>query len=363
MTAVAKKRILDLLRWALSATVLAVLFYYVDHESLFAHLRGLNTDLVLIAFGLLIGEALVRCLNWQQLNRAAGCATSFGDVVYGYFTGGFFASVLPSTLGADAARSAFVARRSGSPLEKLLATTVSLNLISLLTLSVWALVGGVVVVLIQRFPLSHASWLSLALGFGFVALGAVVICMVLKGVVFHRARAAASSMEEEAEKVLHRVTGRFTSALLMTGAGPKDIIRVAITATATCALRTTGWLVLLMADGVSVPWTALLVLGPALTLAAFLPISVGGFGGLQAVSIYLLADWGVPAEQAVAWSLVQSGLYVLLNSLGAVSYAVGRGKAKEATRPRARDLPDPAETSELREMSPQYVRMRSIDEG
>jgi uncharacterized protein (TIRG00374 family) len=346
VTPAAKKRLQVLSRWTLSATVLALLIHYVDLDTLLAHLRGLDADLVFIAFVLLVGEALVRCLNWQQLNRAAGCATRFGDVVYGYFTGGFFASVLPSTLGADAARSAFVARRSRSPIEKLLATTISLNLVSLLVLSFWALLGGVVL-LIQHGTLSHTSLLSLAMGAGFVGLGACVFYFGLTKSVVHKARAAFGRMEEEATELLRKATARFTTAFLMTGAGPKDIVRVATTATATCALRTTGWLVLLQADGVYVPWTALLVLGPALTLAAFLPISVGGFGGLQAVSIYLLADWGVPAEQAVAWSLVQSGLYVILNSLGAVSYAAGGGSRapEEITNPRGPDLRDSEESA------------------
>jgi uncharacterized protein (TIRG00374 family) len=324
-----KQRLMNVLRWGISAAVLVALVRWVGLDDLVAHFRKLETDLIALVFALLVGEALVRCLNWQQLNRAAGSPTTFRDVVYGYFTGGFFASLLPSTLGADAARAAFVARRSGSPVETLLATTVSLNLISLFVLSVLALAGGTYL-LIRHEHLSSVSLLSLAMGAGVTAIAGMTIFLVIRGAAKRNARNAEREVEDfhGVQGLLRRVTGRFTSALLLTGAGPKEFARVGITAMATCALRTTGWQILLLADGVYVPWAALLVLGPALTIFAALPISVGGFGGLQAVSVFLLVDWGVSPEQAVTWSLMQSGLYVVLNSLGSVTYAAGASRRR-----------------------------------
>jgi uncharacterized protein (TIRG00374 family) len=304
--------------------------HYVGLDRLVEHFRKLETNLVALVFLLLIGEALVRCLNWQQLNRAAGSPTTFRDVIYGYFTGGFFACLLPSTLGADAARAAFTARRSGSPVEVLLATTISLNLVSLFVLSVLALAGGAYL-LLQRQALPHVSLLSLAMGAGVTAVAAFAFMLVIRGAARREARAQQEASITEIKTVsgfMRRITGRFASALLMTGAGPKEFARVGITAVATCALRTTGWQILLLADGVYVPWAALLVLGPALTIFAALPISVGGFGGLQAVAVFLLVDWGVSPEQAVTWSLIQSGLYVVLNSLGSITYAAGTSRRR-----------------------------------
>ena len=81
MSPPSKKSLTNLFRWVISATVLALLVHYVGLDRLVEHFRKLETNLVALVFLLLIGEALVRCLNWQQLNRAAGSPTTFRDVV------------------------------------------------------------------------------------------------------------------------------------------------------------------------------------------------------------------------------------------------------------------------------------------
>jgi uncharacterized membrane protein YbhN (UPF0104 family) len=55
-----------------------------------------------------------------------------------------------------------------------------------------------------------------------------------------------------------------------------------------------------------------------------LPISVSGFGGAQAVHVFLLAPFGVAAPQAFAVSALYAVLNILLNVvLGAVAWMLG----------------------------------------
>lgn len=312
-----------LLRLALSLSVLALLAWHLGPRTIAQQIAGLDLRLVALAFALLIGEVLVRCVNWWQLGRASGCTMSLGDVMHAYMVGGFFGTFLPSTLGTDAARCAFAAARNGGRPEVLLATTVSLNLVNLaavcalaLLACTWAGVTGE-----GRRATVAASAL---VGSGCLAAIAAVAVLARWG----RARRLVEAEATEGGWLAsaRRIAARFAGAILLVRGGPAGVARVGATAALSQILRTIGWLALLASTGASAAFVGLLVLGPLATIGSLLPISVGGFGGQQAVSVYLLADWGVQPGHAFAASLVQSTLYLIMYSLGSLAWLASAGR-------------------------------------
>lgn len=314
-------RLITALRLAVSAVALFVVIRYIGLQDLFDQVRALDLTLFSLVVALLSIEALTRCVNWHQLARSAGSPGSIGDFVRGYFTGGFVATVLPSSLGTDVARSFFVARRTSSPTEVILAAAFAVNFLSLVASSVCAQVAGLVLYL-RGASFSYSAYVSLALSAAFIVAAAVVLGAVRRKRAGVPSRASPETDTPRGLRArLGKVLDRFVTTLILAGSGSsKDLARTLAVALATCVFRVVGWTILLIALGAEVSWASLFVLGPALLIAGMLPISIGGFGGLQALTVLLLADWGVTPEAAVAWSLLQSSLYVAVNLPGAVPF-------------------------------------------
>lgn len=307
-------------RIAASLALLTAIVLHVGPRVVVEQIGGMSRTLVALAFALLVAESLVRALNWFQLIRAGAPGVSLGTVTYGHFVGGFFGALLPSTLGTDLARSAVVTTRSNLPVASVFATTVLLNLLSLAVVSAAGILACALV--FDRPDAPHAT----------LVLSAAASAMCLAGVLALWARARPATQPEPSEPAasasvaarLRRRLAQFRNALLVLPRGLR-LAGVTLVAAGSYALRSLGWLVLLFAADVQITWTALLAIAPLVTLGAALPISVLGFGGFQAISVWLLAQWGVALGDALAASLVQSALAVLLHSIGCIAYvAVGK---------------------------------------
>lgn len=310
-------------RIAVSIVLLGALVFHVGPRVVVEQLGGMDRSLVALAFVLLLAEALVRALNWFQLIRSGAPNVPLASVAYAHFVGGFFGALLPSTLGTDMARSAVVTARSKISIEAAFATTVLLNLLSLAVISAAALAACTVAF---DWPDAPRATLAASVAASGACLLAVFL-LWLKAIAGRSPGTSDGAASGGARGRLKRRFAQFLTALLVLPRGSR-LAGVTVVAALSYVLRSLGWLALLIAAGAGVPWTALLTIAPLVTLGAALPISVLGFGGFQAISVWLLVQWGVAAGEALAASLVQSALAVLLHAIGGIAYAAGdRGSA------------------------------------
>lgn len=324
-----KRKTANLLKVALSLALLAAIVAYSGPREVLAALRGVDPALIALGFGLLLADALVRAFNWFQLLRNAGCRLALGTVAHAYFAGGFVGALLPSTLGTDVARSALAARWTHTPLERPLATTVLLNALSLAAISAAGLCASVALLAAPDVP---RAALTTAAAVAAACLSSIAVLWA--GSRRPRPAAPAGAGGGWSARIRQRLE-RFRAALVFRPA-PRAAAGIGAIALLCYGLRTLGWLTLLAAAGTEISWAVLLAIGPLVTIGAALPISVLGFGGFQAIHVTLLGLWAVPAEQALAASLLQSGLSVLLYGIGCVAYVAGGGKslATGAAQPR-----------------------------
>jgi glycosyltransferase 2 family protein len=302
-----------------SLALLAAIFAHVGPRLVLEQLAGMDKALVALAFALLLTEALARALNWFQLIRDRAPDVALRTAVHAHFVGGYFGALLPSTLGTDVARSALLAMRSEAPAETFLAMTVLLNVLNLAVISATALASCM---LVLHWPAAPGAVIAISAAVsGGCLLGIVAAWTRARRMRAPRVAADAGSAATLRVRLARRFT-QFIAALVVLPRG-WHLAGVAAVATLSYGLRSLGWLVLLLSVGASVPWLALLTIGPLITLGAALPISVLGFGGFQAISVFLLAQWGVLPQHALAASLVQSGLAVLLYAIGCVGYIAG----------------------------------------
>ena len=314
-----RSTITRLAKVVVSLALLAAILMHVGPRAVAAQIGGMNKGLVALALALLLAESLLRSLNWFQLIRSGTQKVALRSITYAYFVGGFFGALLPSTLGTDLARSTVAGIRTNAPVEAYFATTVLLNVLSLMVISAAALLACARV---MDWPNAPAAT---------IAASAVVSSACLLGIsalyaLARQARVPRAGAESppavEWRAGLKRRVGRFVAALVRLPRG-LELAGVVFVAACSYALRSLGWLTLLAAADTPVSWVVLLTIAPLVTLGAALPISVLGFGGFQAISVYLLAQWDVPSQQALAVSLVQSGLAVLICCIGCVVYIAG----------------------------------------
>lgn len=325
----ARQHAMRVLRVIVSLGLLGLMFAYAGVRDTLHAIEGLRAPLVLVAMLLLLLESLVRCFNWQQLCRAANLDISYGNITYSYFAGGFLGSFLPSTLSTDALRSALAASRSDGAASSYLGTVVALNLASLWTL-------GLVGLLACIWGLIHRG-----VGDEIVVLSLMtcLACVGLPIVLFSLAhaqrkpwRAVSSSARTSWRTKFSGVVERFAAAVTVvpTAKAMSSIVSVAV---ATYAFRTLVVFTLLWSANSPVAFMDLLFAGPILIISAVLPISIGGFGGQQAVTVYVLSYFSVSPQNALAVSLAYAFLYVILHALGSLAYAFAPTRARTGSPP------------------------------
>jgi uncharacterized protein (TIRG00374 family) len=310
-------------RLGVSAVLLALLLSFNGLEHTLRELRDYSAVLIVSAFLLLLSEVLIRIMNWRQLCAAADSPLSAGDAAYTYFVGGFMGAFLPSTLGTDAVRSSLAASRTGRRVEVFIATTVSLNLLSLGALGVLGVVASAGALATGAAPRPISL---LAFGVSLAAATGVALLVWLSnrrdGGVSRQRHAKWGGWRGRVQRSAHRFTGALALAH-STSALPQ----VLAVATLSYAFRLAVLFVLLRGAGADVGVLQMFIAGPLYVIATALPISIAGLGGLQAVSIFVFGSLGAPLGTALAASLAHAALYFGINAIGAVAWALGRRPA------------------------------------
>ena len=131
-------------------------------------LASADLNLLGMAFLLICADHLLRSFNWRLLLGTHGSGgASYPDVLYSLLVGGFFGSVLPSSLGPDVARTVTLASRTEVGTTRAASSVVMLNLVGLWALAVMSLAGAAVLLWIGLAP--AGLWWGVALsGIGVV---------------------------------------------------------------------------------------------------------------------------------------------------------------------------------------------------
>ena len=303
----------------LSLGVLGAILAHVGVEEVIVVIGGMSKGFLGLAVALILAKTMVRALNWFQLIRASAPDVRMRSVAYAYFVGGFFGSLLPSTLGTDVARSTVIGMRGRESIETYLASTVLLNLLSLMVISAAALISAVF--LFAR-PDPPAGIIAFSAAAALACLLGMLLLWIMASRHVHLPLAVAARPTSTFLSSVKKRIVRFITALTVLPRG-RRLAQTVIVAALGYSMRSLGWLALLAAADVRISWAVLLTIGPLVQLGALLPVSVLGFGGHQAISVFLLAQWGVPAEHALAVSLLQSTIAVLLNASGCAVYLAG----------------------------------------
>jgi uncharacterized membrane protein YbhN (UPF0104 family) len=318
-----------LLRFGLATAIVAWLIYTAGWREILSIVAGANPWLILGAVGALALEVLARVWNWARLLDSLGCITKGrrARLLRAFLVGALLGNVLPSTLGTDALRGIFAQREfGGRPSLHAAAIVIQNMLVFIAASSVGIACLGALYATGQAPVYAPQAAVLFA---GVIAAG-VGLHVALK----HYRSAWVQFLRRALRRrwyPVRRAARRFADSLLVFERAHVRFAPRAIVAVLCFVATASVHALVAMAVGIDVSpvvWGAVL---PLLSLSAYLPISISGLGGAQAVYVLLLAPFGVGVAQAFTASALYAMLYVAFTALlGSLAWLLAPDGVKSA---------------------------------
>jgi glycosyltransferase 2 family protein len=267
----------------------------------------MNPTWILLALATYAFTQSIAVWRWHRLLRAQHIEVERRQLTESIWVSMFFNNFLPGNIGGDVVRIADTAPAAGS---KTLAMTVILvdRVLGLAALVIIAS-SGALIAAVFGVHVPGARWVWLTSAFGAAAVISVIAMPQLVGHALLPMRALNRPWLTERSHRLEDAVMRFRNAPTAVAGAFAGAIVVQITIVA---------FYLLTAEGLSVPLPISLgaVLIPVSLVVQMAPVSINGFGVREAVFAFFFRRFGLPADAAVALSLVSTGIVMGLSLVG-----------------------------------------------
>ena len=283
----------------------------IDLAAFAQRVKGMNPLWMVLAVAVFALTMRISVWRWNRLLRAQHIEVEKRRLTESMWVSLFFNNFLPSNIGGDVVRIADTAAAAGS---KTLATTVILvdRTLGLTALLLVAAVGAFAASL-AGVDIPGARWIWLASAAAITTAIPVIAMPDLVGYLLAPVRALNRPWLSERAQRLEDAILRFRKA-------PRALAGAFVGAVVVHLIIVAFYL--LTAQSLSVPLPLLLgaVLIPVSLAVQMAPVSINGFGVREAVFAFFFRRFGLPAEAAVALSLVSTGLVMGLSLLGGLIF-------------------------------------------
>lgn len=280
-----------------SVALLAVLVRFVPVDEVVATLAGARTDLLLCVLGLHLVILLLRVHRWaviaeqgEPLSRAQR-TLAFDSLFFSWLAN--FA--LPAKAG-DLARPLVYAQASGRPYSELLGATVLERVLDLACLGV----GFAAAMWLLPTPDGMPDWLR-SIG----VLAALAAAGVVGGLQLLRRVTRFSEAGDGLRAKVAREANRFRDGLVLLDR-PRVLARAVAWSVVIWIIEAFSIGVLIEACHADATASASVAVVVAIALAVPIPSAPGQLGVAQWVSLAILQPYGIPADAAVAVSLLDT---------------------------------------------------------
>lgn len=299
-----RERVATAAKVLVSLGLIMYLFRRVNMAEVGGIIAAARGGLLAAALLLYFGAIVLGCVKWNVLLQAQGIRIPFRDLLSYSFIGTFFSNFLPANVGGDVMRGYGLARHIARPAEAAVSVVVD-RLVGFIAFMSSAVVAALVVVVITgRTDLEGLA----------VAAGGALATLTLGFAVILSRRLRAL-----AERLFHwrfltplaPIYGRLSEAV--------GAYRFRYAALATAYFISLGVLLLsnlvnyllALSLGGGIPLLYIFLFNPLVAFVLLIPISVGGLGVNQGAYVFFYGLAGVPAQRALAVSLLmQMVIYV-----------------------------------------------------
>jgi glycosyltransferase 2 family protein len=307
---IAKKIFSIFLRIAITVALLVFLFKQVDERAMLAVIRKADKGLLLAACAIFSLTYILCLYRWQMLLKAAKLDLPLTRVIISFSGGIFFSLFLPSSIGGDFMRSIDLALHTKKP-RQVVATVLLDRLsgyIALVVLTLAALFLG------RGLIHNKSVVLSVAL---LTAILIVVLLVLFNSYVYSKVNQLLHSPRagriRRAIKNIHQEINQF-------GVHRGVIARnIAVSLIAQTITPITFYLIAL-ALGVRLKMVYFFIFLPIIGAVTLLPISIGGLGIRDTLTVFFFGQVGMVKDTAFAMSLLSFSFILLYGILGGLIY-------------------------------------------
>jgi len=250
----------------------------------------------------------------------------FPAVLQFLFIGFFFNNFLPANVGGDVMRGYGLARYTDRTADAAVSVIVD-RIIGLMAYMSSAAVAALIFVRISDRPeWRRMEWVAVAvllvLGMGFAAMLSRRFRSFISSVLSFRWFAPVAPIWEKMSDAFNAYRFQYRALIAAFGVGLIGILCTTLV----------NWSLSLSMGGL-MPLGVIFLVNPLIALVLMLPIAIGGLGVTQAIYPFLYSLAGVPADHALAVSLMMQ-LIVFLGSLpGAFLWARGEYARRRTENP------------------------------
>jgi uncharacterized protein (TIRG00374 family) len=304
-----KKTALLLAKLAVSAALLIYLLSSTDLPALYRRVRGGDTVLLAAAVALYTVILIISTWRWRVLLRAQGFEAPLRRLSASYLVATFFNNFLPSNIGGDVVRVRDSSALTGS-------TTTSIAIIAIDRILG---LGALYLLAVVAYALGGPSLRGLAGATPALVLLGVLFAML--AYVFFRPGTARRLLAASGLSRIEWVRTQFETvqAAVHVYRGQLAAVWTAFAASvALQALVVVYYFDVAHSLRIPLPLSASFLIVPLCSLVQTVPVSFNGWGIRESVFLLYFKQLGLPAESALAFSLVGASLIVLLSLSGAV---------------------------------------------
>ncbi len=300
----------------------------IELDSLGSTLRSLDWRWWFLGLAVSLAVQAFAGFRWARLARPLGFEFSVPSFVMRFYEGSFFSLCLPTSIGGDFVKAY---RLSDTSHGRLLAgcSVIADRLTGLAALGVLA--GTTIAARSFALP----GWATLSLGTVLLAAAAWLFMKAVGSLdrfieavpEQHKAREFLSNLLPYQKRPQLMATAVFYSMVVQVG----GVVGVALVARGL---------------GLTVPLGAWFYIVPLVALAMVLPVSISGVGVREGGLVFLLAPFGVSAEQAVTLGLLWFLTSIVGGLLGGIVFLFDAARTGPAVSADAVVSSDPAVSSD-----------------
>lgn len=313
------------LKLIVTLALYALVFYWTDASAIASQLSRTRLDVVLAAVLLYAAGQAISAWRWQLLLAPVALDVPYQRMLAFYFIGMFFNLFLPTIVGGDAVKALLLTRETGATARSTISVFMERN-VGLCSLVIVAMVAAAFAPPVELFGLSLGA-LTWILALGYIAANVVLSSPVVYRLADRLIAATPLSRFRPRAESLYQALVPYKRApvSVLVGVGLSFVHQAIVIAVVFLNAR---------ALALDVPFAAVAVFVPLVSLAGMVPISVNGLGVREALYILLFGRIGVPAETAVSLALLYLAVTFLASLPGGLAYVMQPARARTLTSER-----------------------------
>jgi uncharacterized protein (TIRG00374 family) len=296
------------IRLGFTLLLFAFLFKSFSWTDLFKVLTHIQLAVVLLGMAVGAFSIVVSSYQWRSLLHAERISIDLARLINLYLVGIAFSHFLPTGMGGDAVKAFYVGRESGNHAGSASAVIMSrvtgffgMLLVAFSALIFWH----------GRFAQNAVIWfilLSLIVG-GMIA--GTILCASLLPRLFKDA---------PANRRIFATAIRIGNALSLATRRPRSLTVAILFGILFWIVGCLNYYGYALALNLSVPLYFYFVAIPLVSLVAFLPISINGFGLREGAFVYVFSTIHVPIATSLLLAFLMDGQALLFGAIGGCIY-------------------------------------------